>query len=124
MPINIDLAPPPQFERSMIGYVTTNFGRIRDALLRVMPTSYQTGEVILTWAAEGVKNFNVPFPIQFNAALGTGPNVIITKVGPGSDPALHGRVYACNNVGFNVQVDTFSTILTGSWKFRWLAFYA
>lgn len=78
MGINLDLQPPPQFERSLISYANINFGRVRDAFGRVMGSDVKSGQHTQAAIGLAVLHFNIAFPVAF--PLATAPIVVCVPV--------------------------------------------
>jgi hypothetical protein len=121
MPVPLDLVPPPQFDRSMLSYVVTNFGRVRDGLLRAFGGDYQTG--VSTWPFTGYTNGNwsVGFPRAFSGTRA--PLVVLHSLTVG------GTMFAITVTGSTVN-GIFMTgntvggvVAANDCVFKWLAFY-
>jgi hypothetical protein len=121
MPVPLDLAPPPQFERSMISYVTTNFGRVRDALNRAWGGNYQTGTYTAVFAGVTAILVSISFPVVFASA--NGPLMEVTPINNPAGPDLHPFVTRASNSLFILRVESYSGALTGSYAIKWAAHY-
>lgn len=121
MPINVDLQPPPQFDRSLIGYATINFNRLRDALRSALGGDYQTGQFTKPFVGFAIGQYNIAFPRAFTP-LG-GPIVILTNVTTGATTFLSDVIYSTNGF-FSVESRTVGGGLAANdLTLQWVAFY-
>jgi len=120
MPIPVDLQPPPQFDRSLLGYATINFNRLRDAFRFAFGGDYQTGVVTVNFPAVAAVQTITNFPVGFNNTAG--PCMILTPIDNGAFPGLVANVDRAT-VTYFIHTITAPFAINGNVTARWVAFY-
>lgn len=120
MPINLDLQPDPQFERSLLQYASINFHRIKDAFRKSLG-DYQTGVESFVFAAQVSIQKTITFPTLFTQS--TGPLVVVTPIDNLAFPGMHSYVTRATPASAIVILDSLGGAVTGTATVRWVAFY-
>ncbi len=123
MTVELDLAPPPQFDRSLVGYAVTNFNRIRNAFKTALGGNYQTGTFTANFVAQATIAGTVTYSPAFNASL-SGPCVVITQLVPlAAALDIDSRVSRNDETGFVYVITSVGGPVTTNFQVRWVAFY-